>query len=88
MLDSVPDKVLICTQALEAAAPKSVYSNQQMNTFFGCDVVRSGKRHIKLPRFGISLTESPREERKERRILKSRDKSAINRKIFSEYKLP
>ena len=38
LLDAVPDKVLISTRALEAKAPKSVYSNRQMNTFYGCNM--------------------------------------------------
>ena len=28
LLDAVPDKVLICTRAQEARAPKSIYSNR------------------------------------------------------------
>jgi len=39
LLDSLPDKVLICTKAQEGKAPKSIYSNMQMNAFFGCDLV-------------------------------------------------
>ena len=40
LFDTVPDKVLIYTRMREAlVAPKSLYSNRQMNEFFGSDVV-------------------------------------------------
>ena len=41
LFDTVPDKVIIYSKTSEASAPKSLYSNRQMNTFFGCDVVKS-----------------------------------------------
>ena len=39
LLNTVPDKVLICSKASEGSMPISLYSNRQMNNFFGCDVV-------------------------------------------------
>ena len=61
-----------------------------MNTFFGCDVVGSGKRQIlKLSSTGKVLIDPPLDKRKDRsRATLNRDKSAIDRKIFSEYKIP
>ena len=41
LFDTVPDKVLIFSKTSEASAPKSLYSNRQMNKFFGCDVVKT-----------------------------------------------
>ena len=45
LFDTMPDKVLILSKTSEASAPKSLYSNRQMNDFFGCDVVNSEKRN-------------------------------------------
>ena len=41
LFDMVPDKVLIYSKTSEASAPKSLYSNRQMNNFFGCNVVKT-----------------------------------------------
>lgn len=43
LLDSVPDQVLITTRATENRAPKSLYTNEKMNKFFGCDLVKLEK---------------------------------------------
>ena len=37
LLDSVPGKVLICTQAKEDTKTKPIYSNREVKKFFGCD---------------------------------------------------
>ena len=42
LLDAMPDKFLISTRVQEARAPKSIYSNKQMDTFFGCNMVEPG----------------------------------------------
>ena len=39
LLDTVPDKVLICSQAKEKSRPEAIYSNRQMNEFFGKNLV-------------------------------------------------
>ena len=39
LLNTVPDKVLICTQVREDGFTKSIYSNYQMNKFFGSNIV-------------------------------------------------
>ena len=41
LFDTVPGKVLILSKTNgEASAPKSLYSNREMNRFFGCNVVK------------------------------------------------
>ena len=72
----MPDKVLICSKANEAQAPKSIYSNKQMNTFFGCNVVRQNS--------SVKTTES--KKKKKDKPLRLTGKSAIKRRIFSNYK--
>ena len=51
LFDMVPDKVLIYSKTSESSAPKSLYSNRQMNTFFGCDFVKTDSisRTMKAP---------------------------------------
>ena len=39
LLDSVPDKVLICSRNTEGMTPKATYSNRQMRDFLGSDPV-------------------------------------------------
>ena len=39
LLDSVPDKVLICSRNTEEMTPKATYSNRQMREFLGSDPV-------------------------------------------------
>lgn len=43
LLDTVPGKVLIVSKPSEANAPRSLYSNREMNDFYGGDVVELGK---------------------------------------------
>ena len=48
LLDTVPDKVLICSQDVnseEELCP--LYSNQQMRQFYGEDLVKSKKKKVK-----------------------------------------
>lgn len=47
LLDTVPDKVLITSQPSENSAPKSFYSNRQMNEFFGCDFISMDRQSRK-----------------------------------------
>ena len=46
----VPDKVLICSQAEESIAPRTLYSNHQMNNFFGRNLVFNDKEKNSLQR--------------------------------------
>ena len=46
----VPDKVLICSQAKESIAPRTLYSNHQMNNFFGRNLVFNDKEKKSLQR--------------------------------------
>ena len=39
LLNTVPDSVLISSLATESKAPLTIYSNRQMNNFFGCDTI-------------------------------------------------
>ena len=41
LLDSVPDKVLICSRNPEELLPKATYSNRRMIEFFGSNPVLS-----------------------------------------------
>ena len=50
LMDSMPDRFLISTLAHEARAPKSIYSNKQMNTFFGCDMVKAHGKEAEVQR--------------------------------------
>ena len=60
LLDTVPDKVLIMSKTSEASAPKSLYSNRQMNELFGCDVVYSDKLYrSQKSRKQVSKKEAP-----------------------------
>ena len=45
LLDSVPDKVLICKEPQEGLNPKCIYSNRKMNEFFGRDLVQAQQQH-------------------------------------------
>ena len=47
LLDSVPDKVLICKEPQEGLNPKCIYSNRKMNEFFGRDLVKAEKQNVK-----------------------------------------
>ena len=47
LLDTVPDKVVITSQPSEDRAPKSFYSNRQMNEFFGCDFISMDRQSRK-----------------------------------------
>ena len=47
LLDSVPDKVLICKEPQEGLNPKCIYSNRKMNDFFGRDLVQAQKQTVK-----------------------------------------
>jgi len=43
MLDTVPDKVLVCTiERHDKAQSKHIFNNRQMNDFFGESFVRTG----------------------------------------------
>lgn len=71
LLDTVPDKVLIVSKPSDAVAAKNLYSNRQMNEFFGGDVVELSKlcREHKAP------------------DMKSRLRDPTKRSIFKEYRL-
>ena len=45
LLDSVPDKVLICSQKLDNI-PVGVYTNRRMTQFFGSDVVQEQNKKM------------------------------------------
>ena len=40
LLDTVPDKVLICSQKVEGQDLRPLYSNRQMRDFYGEDLVK------------------------------------------------
>ena len=46
LLDSVPDKVLICKDSQEGLNPKCVYSNRKMNELFGRDLVQAQQQKV------------------------------------------
>lgn len=47
MLNAMPDKFLISTRVQDAKAPKSIYSNKHMDTFFGCNMVKFDQSSLK-----------------------------------------
>ena len=82
LMDSMPDKFLISTLAHEARAPKSIYSNKQMNTFFGCDMV---KAHINESEAQKEETNTRIRTKKSQLKPRAKKKLAMNKKIFSEF---
>jgi len=40
LLDTVPDKVLICTRTRESHTPKGIFNNRQLKEFFGEDITQ------------------------------------------------
>ena len=40
LLDTVPDKVLICSQMRDSHTPKCIFNNRQLKEFFGKDIVK------------------------------------------------
>lgn len=42
--------VFICTKEKESCAPKSVYANKKMNSFFHCDIVNYHNKKQRLKR--------------------------------------
>lgn len=81
VFDCLPDKVLITTQASEAQAPRSVYSNTHINNFFGCDVVSDDKANQMMKQNQTSQNGKTQTRKPVRR----KNKSAINRKVFRQY---
>ena len=60
LLDSVPDKVLICKEPQEGLNPKCIYSNRKMNEFFGKNIVQAQqqkqtKNSFKKSPMGLSI---------------------------------
>ena len=53
MLDIIPEKFLITTRVKEASAPISIYSNKQMDTFFGCNLVGPDLSDNKSKKYAI-----------------------------------
>ena len=39
LLDIVPDSVFICTKSIDSMLPRGLFANQQMNKFFGRDII-------------------------------------------------
>ena len=80
----MPDKFLISKRVQEARAPESIYSNKQMNTFFGCNMAEPDNKTYRveknvLTKIDRSLTKQGPQETK-----KTRQTRALRKKIFSE----
>ena len=56
LLDSVPDKVLICSKKGDERTPDNLYSNREMNRFFGTDIVLNDHRSGRIE--GVSRSKT------------------------------
>ena len=75
LLDTVPDKVLICSQKVEGQDLRPLYSNRQMRDFYGEDLVKSK----------LSAESADKRKSEAKSPAKSQDEQAkgINKAIFS-----
>lgn len=72
ILDTVPDKVMICSQVTEGQTTRAVYNNREMRDFFGCNLV-----HKKLDK----KKESSKKKLNNRRSV-TKVKNKLNEKLF------
>lgn len=78
LLDSVPDKVLICSRNPEELLPKATYSNRQMIEFFGSNPVLSDEKVNQRKKKDYAQSSQEFESEK----LIQRKRSVMNKKIF------